>query len=68
MEVSLYTFRFQMFYMIIGHVPGVLGPTQGVAAVEAAVFGEWVVAAPELARDLLVGGPAPADQHHMEPS
>jgi len=46
---------------------GVLGPAQGVAAVEATVFGERVVAAPELARDLLVGGSAPADQHHVEP-
>ena len=67
MEATLCNFRFYKFSRIIGHLPGVLGPAQGVAAVEAAVFGERVVSAPELARDLLVGGPAPADQHHVEP-
>ncbi len=41
-------------------------PAERVAAVVAAVAREGVVAAAELARHLLVGGPAPGDQHHVE--
>lgn len=47
-------------------LPGVLRPELRVATVIPAAAGEGVVAALELARDLLVGGAAPRHQHHVE--
>ena len=47
--------------------PGILGTTQREAAVVAAVSAERIVAAPELAGDLLIGRPAPSHQHDVEP-
>ena len=47
--------------------PGILGPTQREAAIIAAIPAEGIVAAPELAGDLLVCRPAPGHQHNVEP-
>ena len=41
-------------------------PAERVATVVAAVLRERVVPAPEFSRDLLVGGPPPAHEHHVK--
>ena len=47
--------------------PRILRAAEWEAAVIAAVPAEGIVAAPELAGDLLISGPAPGHKHDVEP-